>query len=228
MRHLRYALLAVLAVALCASPAAASHHPHADGGAVVTPSSGHQLAQWYKTFLEMPAAINPLWGTGDDPCVRFGPGGKLLSAIAVGGEVTCTAELGTVLDTGWGHFCSTFDPPDSEFYAVGKREQRRCAKAVSQEETGVRVTVDDGQSVDIFRPRFTNFSPQTTVQLPADNVFGAAAQTATITAYGWHANVRNLRVGRHLITTEIDAYGETFPFRHIINIVPRGHSDDDN
>ena len=228
MRHLRCAPLAVLVIALCASPAAAAHDRHAGGSPVVTPSSPHQLAQWYTTFLEMPAAVNPLWGTGDDPCVRFGPGGKLLSAIAgEDGTVTCTAELGTVLDTGWGHFCSTFDPPDSEFYAVGRHEQRRCAKAVSQEETGMRVTVDDGQSVDIFRPPFTNFSPQTTVQLPADNIFGGGAQTATITAYGWHANVRNLRVGRHLITTEIDAFGETFPFDHIINIVPRGHSDYD-
>ena len=52
----------------------------------------------------------------------------------------------------------------------------------------MRVTVD-GHTVDIFRPQFTLFSPQTTVQLPADNVFGVAEQTATITAYGWHANV---------------------------------------
>jgi hypothetical protein len=228
MRHFNCVPLAVLAIALCVSPAAAAHDRPADGGAVVTPSSPHQLAQWYSTFLEMPAAVNPLWGTGDDPCVRFGPGGKLLSAISFG-EVTCTAELGTVLDTGWGHFCSTFEfDVGTEFYAVGKREQRRCAKAVSQEETGMRVTVDDGPTVDMFRPRFTMFSPQTTVQLPADNVWGAAAQTGTVTAYGWHANIRNLRVGRHVITTEIDAFGETFPFHHIINIVPRGHSDDDN
>jgi hypothetical protein len=225
MRHPCCALLAVLVVALCASPAAAADGPRAASGAVVAPSNGHELAQWYKTFLEMPAAVNPLWGTGDDPCVRFGPGGKLLVAISFG-EVTCTAELGTVLNTGWGHFCSTFDPPDSEFYAVGRQEQRRCAQAVSRE-TGMRVTVD-GHTVDIFRPQFTLFSPQTTVQLPAGNVFGAAAQTATITAYGWHANVRNLRLGRHLITTEIDVDGDTYAFDHIINIVPRGHSDDDN
>jgi hypothetical protein len=225
MRHPCCALLAVLVVALCATPAAAADGPRAASGAVVAPSNGHELAQWYKTFLEMPAAVNPLWGTGDDPCVRFGPGGKLLVAISLGEVVTCTAELGTVLNTGWGHFCSTFDPPDSEFYAVGRREQRICAQAVSPE-TGLRVTVD-GHTVDIFRPQFTSFSPQTTVQLPADNVFGAVAQTATITAYGWHANVRNLRLGRHLITTEIDVFGETLDFDHIIDIVPRGHSDDD-
>jgi hypothetical protein len=223
MRHLRCSLVAVLVVALCASPAAADG-PRADSGAVVTPSNGHELGQWYKTMLEIPAAVNPLFGTGDDPCVRFGPGGKLLVAISFG-EVTCTAELGTVLHTGWGEFCSTFDAPDSGFYAVGKQEQRRCAQAASSV-TGVRVTVD-GHTVDIFRPQFTFFSPQTTVHLPADNVFEAEAQAATITAYGWHANVRNLRVGRHVITTEIDADGETFPFDHVINIVPRGHSDDD-
>jgi hypothetical protein len=225
MRHLGCAPLAVLAVALFASPAAADHDRHAGGSAVVTPSSPHQLAEWHKTFLEMPAAINPRFGTGDDPCVRFGPRGKWLSAISFG-EVTCTAERGTVMTTGAGHFCSSFDPPDSPFYAVGRREQRRCARAVSPE-TGARVTVD-GHTVDIFRPQFTLFSPQTTVQMPADNAFGVEAQTATITAYGWNANVRNLRLGRHLITTEIDVDGETHSFDHIINIVPRRDSDDDN
>jgi hypothetical protein len=225
MRHPCCALLAVLVVALSATPAAADDDPHAGSGAVVAPSNGHELAQWYKTFLEMPAAVNPLWGTGDEPCVRLGPGGKLLVAISFG-EVTCTAELGTVLNTGWGHFCSTFDPPDSPFYAVGRREQRICAQAVSPE-AGLRVTVD-GHTVDIFQPQFTSFSPQTTVQLPADNVFGAVGQTATITAYGWHANVRNLRLGRHLITTEIDVDGDTYAFDHIINIVPRSDSDDDD
>jgi len=225
MRHRCCALLAVVVVALCASPAAAAYDPQAGSRAVVTPAGPHVLAEWYETFLEMPAAINPAFGTGEDPCVRFGPGDKLLSAISFG-EVTCTAELGTVLNTGASHFCSTFDPPNSPFYAVGRREQRSCAQAVSPE-TGVRVTVD-GHTVDIFRPQFTSFSPQTTVQLPADNVFGAEAQTATITAYGWHANVRNLRLGRHLITTEIDVDGDTYAFDHFINIVPRGHSDDDN
>lgn len=226
MRHLRCVPLAVLAVALCASPVAAAHDPHAGGRAVVTPVSGHQIAQWHKTFLEMPAAINPRWGTGDDPCVRFGPGGKLLSAISFG-EVTCTAELGTVVTTGAGHFCSTFDFDfDTEFYAVGRHEQRRCARAVSRE-TGVRVTVDD-HTVDLFRRRFASFSPQTTVQLPADNVFQPVAQTATITAFAWSANVRNLRVGRHLITTEVDLDGETHRFDHIIIIVPRSDSGDDD
>ncbi len=153
MRHLRRAVLAAVVVAIFAAPAAAAHHPHAGGGTVVTPAGPHVLAEWYETFLEIPAAINPRFGTGDDPCVRFGPGGKLLVAISFG-EVTCTAELGTVLTTGAGHFCSTFDPPDSPFYAVGRHEQRRCARAVTGE-TGVRVIVD-GHAVDLLRPRFAS------------------------------------------------------------------------
>ncbi len=218
MRHLRCALLAVV-VALSAPSAAAARDPEAGGGAVVAPSNGHELAEWFKTFIELPAPVNPLWGFGQDPCVRLGPAGKVLVAISYG-EVTCTAELGTVLNTGFGHFCSTFDPPDSPFYALGKKAQHRCAREVSPE-TGMRVTVDGGQTVDLFQPQFTAYTPQTTVQLPVDNVFGVPAQTATITGYGWHANIRNLRVGQHLITTEIDVFGSTFRFDHFINIVPR-------
>ena len=205
-------------VALVASSPAAADRPR-ERRAVVTPASGHVAAQWHKTLLEMPAAVNPLWGTGEDPCVRFGPGGKLLSAISFG-EVSCTAELGTVVTTGWSHFCSSFEV-GTEFYAVGRQEQRACARAVSGTETRVSVTVD-GHTVDIFTPQFTSFSPQTTVQLPADNVFGVPGQTATVTAYGWRANIRNLAVGRHLITITVVVDGDTYPFHHVIDIVPPG------
>jgi hypothetical protein len=219
MRHrrLRFGLVAAI-VALVASSPAAADQTWSGGGAVVTPAGGHVAALWHKTLLEMPAAVNPLFGNGADPCVRFGPGGKLLSAISFG-EVTCTAELGTVVTTGWSHFCSSFEV-GTEFYAVGRQEQRACARDVSTE-TGVSVTVD-GHTVDIFKPRFAAFSPQTTVELPADNVFAVPGQTATVTAYGWRANVRNLTVGRHLITTTVVVDGDTYPFHHIIDITPVG------
>jgi hypothetical protein len=209
-------LVAVPIVVALAIAAPASADAPRSGAAVVTPASGHVAAEWHKTLLEMPAAVNPLWGTGENPCVRFGPRGKLLSAISFG-EVSCTAELGTVLTTGWSHFCSSFEV-GTEFFAVGRQEQRACARAVSTE-TGVSVTVD-GHTVDIFTPQFTSFSPQTTVQLPADNVFGVPGQTATVTAYGWRANVRNLSIGRHLITITVAVDGETFAFHHVIDITP--------
>jgi hypothetical protein len=90
------------------------------------------------------------------------------------------------------------------------------------------VTVD-GHTVDIFKPQFEVFSPQTTVQLPPDNVFGVGARTATITSFGWKVAVRNLRVGEHVITTEITfADGASYPFHHYINIEPRGSSNGDD
>jgi hypothetical protein len=226
MRHLRWALTGAAVLALCASSPAAADVPDG-GGAVIAPSNGHELAAWFKTFVELPAAVNPLWGSGEDPCVRLGPTGKTLVAISYG-EVTCTAQVGTVVNTGGGHFCSTFDPPDTPFYAVERKEQRRCARAISRER-GMRLTVDGGPPVDLFQPQSTAYTPQTTVQLPADNVFGVPAQIGTFTGYGWHANIRNLPVGRHVWTIEVDeAEGFTNYFNHVINIVPRdqpGHSD---
>jgi hypothetical protein len=226
MRHLRWAVPVALVLALCTSLPAAAHDRHGGGGAIIAPSGAGELADWFKTFIELPTPANPLLGDGEDPCVRLGPRGKVLVAITFGQVVTCTAELGTVVNTGAGHFCSTFDPPDSPFYAVGPREQRRCARAVSHE-TGMRVSVDGGPWVDLFQPQFTAYTPPTIVRLPVDNAFGVPAQKGIITGYGWHANIRNLRVGRHVYTTEVDVDGATHAFHHVVNIVPRTHSDDD-
>ena len=89
MRHLRRAFLAAAVVALSAAPAAAAG-PSAHGrGCGVVPAGGKVMSQWYKTFFELPADVNPLAGNGD-PCVRFGHKGKLLSAIARDGTVSCT------------------------------------------------------------------------------------------------------------------------------------------
>jgi hypothetical protein len=131
MRHLRWAVPAALALALCAPFPAAADDRHGGSGAIVAPSGSAALAEWFKTFVELPAPVNPLWGNGDDPCVRMGPRGNVLVAITFGEVVTCTAEVGTVVNTGSGHFCSTFDPRDSPFYAVLPLAQRRCARAVS-------------------------------------------------------------------------------------------------
>jgi hypothetical protein len=220
MRHLRWAVPAALVLALCTSvPASANDRP------IVTPSSAGELADWFKFFNELPAPANPLWGYGEDPCVRLGPGGKTLVAITFGDVVTCTAELGTVVDTGSGHFCSTFDPIDSPFYAVAPKEQRLCARANSPE-TGMRLSVDHGPWIDLMQPQFTATTPPTTVHLPVDNIWGIAPRSGTITGYGWHAIIRNLRVGRHVWTAEIDVDGATHVFQHVVNIVPGGPTND--
>ena len=68
---------------------------------------GHDLTQKRKTFVELPTPVNPLYGEGQDPCVWIAP--QMLVATTFGEEVTCTAELGTVVNTGAMHFCSPFE-----------------------------------------------------------------------------------------------------------------------
>lgn len=220
MRHLRWALLAAAAgLALSASPAVADDERHGSDRGIVAPSGSHDLTQIFKHFIELPFADNPLYGEGQDPCQRIDR--DMLVAITFGEEVTCTAEVGTVVNTGGGHFCSTFDPVDSPWYATNPRDGRACARRVSIE-TGMRVSLDGGQPVDLFQPQYTAHTPPTTVRLPVDNAFGAPAGNAVFYGYGWHANLRNLRVGRHTYTTEVDVDGRTIAFPHVINIVPRG------
>src|SRR3954453_9131582 len=123
MRHLRWTLAAAVALALCASSPAPAHPPHG-GGAVITPSNSHEMTEWYKTMIELPVPVNPLLGWGDDPCVRMGAHDRILVAISFG-DVSCTAEVGTVVTTGGGHFCDDFEPPP--WFAEGWRAQLRCA-----------------------------------------------------------------------------------------------------
>ena len=216
-RSRRIVLIAVT-LALSAVPVAAADSTQRDGRAVVVPGSGELFSQWFTTFFEMPAAESPFYDNGD-PCVRFARNDKVLSAFAgEDGTVTCTAERGTVLFTGWEHFCGTFDQPP--FYAVGRAEQRVCALAASQSVTTLTLTVD-GTVIDILKPRFAVFSPQTTVNLPVDNVVGIDPGRHTLTSYGWGAVVRNLRVGRHVITLDVVDGDFSGSFEHIINIVPR-------
>jgi hypothetical protein len=217
MRHPRWAVPAAVTLALCSSSSAA-----AGGAPVVTPSSGHELAEWFKTVLELPTPVNPV-GAGD-PCARLGPNGKLLIAVSFpDAPANCTAEFGTIVNTGTDHFCSTFSfDRDSKFYAEDKRDQRECARRVSTE-TAVLVSVDGAPGVDLTQPQFSAYTPQLTIRLPADNIFGINPETATITGFGWHASIHGLSVGRHHFTTMVQKDEEWSVYQHEINIVPRRH-----
>ena len=224
MRHLRWSLPAVVVLALCASSPAAGHESHHGGGPSVVPLTPAEHVERIRHFVELPKPVNPLWGDGEDPCVRLGPRGKFLAVIVWNQVATCTAEVGTVPTTGGGHFCTTYDPPP--YYALGVLAQRRCARALSTE-TAARVRVDGGPWVDLFQPGFTAYTPPFLVHLPADNVWNVRAQWGMVTGYGWNANILNLGVGRHEYITEIQDDGVWYSARHIINIVPRRHSHDD-
>jgi hypothetical protein len=222
MRHLRWAAPAAIALALCSSSSAA-----AGGAPVITPSSGQELAEWFETVLELPTPLNPV--REGDPCARLGPNGKVLVAVSFpDAPAHCTAEVGTVVNTGADHFCSTFSiDRGSDFYAEDRQDQRECARRVSTE-TAVLVSVDGARAVDLVQPRFGVYTPLLTIHLPADNVFEIEPETATITGFGWHANIRNLSVGRHHYTTTIQRDGNWTVYEHEINIVPRRHPHEDD
>ena len=217
MRHLRCAAPAAVTLALCLSSSAA-----ASGGPIVTPAGGAALSAWFKAVLELPVPVNPL-GAGD-PCLRLGPNGKLLVAVSFpDAPGNCTAEVGTVVMTGANHFCSTFSfDRGTDFYAESRREQRQCARTVSTE-TAVLVSVDGAPFVNLTQPRFSVYTPQLTIHLPADNMIGINPETATITGFGWHAKIHNLRVGRHHYTTKIQRDGTWTAYEHEIKVVPRRH-----
>jgi hypothetical protein len=218
MRRSRHIVLIAVTLALSAAPVAAADSKHGDGRAVVVPAGGQLTGQWFETFFEMTADESPFYDNGD-PCVFFARNGKVLSAIVGGdGTVTCTAERGTVLSTGWDHFCSTFDEPP--YNPAGKAEQRTCAFGLSQSVTTLTLTVD-GITIDLLKRRFAVFSPQTTVDLPVGNIVGIDPGRHTLTSYGWEVLVRNLKVGRHVITLDVVDGDFSGSFEHIINIVPR-------
>jgi hypothetical protein len=225
MSRSRCIILAAATLALCVAPVAAADDTNGKGRAVVVPAGPEITGLWFKTLFELPAAAHPFQGNGD-PCVRLGRRGKVLTVAT---PATCTAEQGTAVYEGWDHWCSNFDPPDSPFYAVSAAEQRRCALAASQSVTALTITVD-GRSTDILKRRFATFSPQIALNLPADNVFeiDPVVGPYTLTSYGWEVLVKNLRVGQHVIRI----YGEDGDFKgsyeHIINIVPRAHSRDED
>lgn len=212
MRNLRWALLATAVLAYPA-PALAGG---GGGRPVVAPSSSQDLAETLETFLELPAPVNPRYGYGTDPCVKVGP--DTLVAITFGEEVTCTAELGTVVRTGAMHFCSPWE--GDPWYATNPRDGRRCARAASPE-VGLTVSVDGAPPVDLFQPQYTAHTPPVQVSLPADNVFGLPPQRGAAYGFGWHGNIRNLGLGRHTYVTTVQVDGRTIPFPHVIHIVPR-------
>lgn len=133
---------------------------------------------------------------------------------------TCTGTRPTRLLVFWGSVCSNREGSAPETEA----EQLACAKAEDQEITAVNVTVDDDDTVDIVRPRFEVFSPQRTIALPPDNVFGTDQPTATFAAHAWGAVIRSLRPGQHTVTFEVvTVHFGRGTFTIFLNIVRGGH-----
>ena len=96
-------------------------------------------------------------------------------------------------------FGSTCDPISPEpWYAVGRREQRRCALKFDRSFiVGMHLRVDHGRNLNLRRARFELFTGQRHVVVPVDNIWGEAAGPTTFTAHAWGAFVEHLALGEH-------------------------------
>lgn len=223
MRHLRRAVLAVVAVALCAAPVAVAHHPKG-GGAVVAPAhkvagfTGDELlGEAWVQLLSHPAR------TFSGSCFPVGPKGKVVVPDP-GPDFTssCTVKRGTRVFVFFGADCSNVEP--APFFGADEAEQAACAVDADEIFEAATITVDDGEPVDIHNPRFELLSPQRTVELPEDNVLGVPAGPASFVAHGWGALVKKLRPGEHTITVEVtDVELGTTTSTAFINVVRDGH-----
>lgn len=138
---------------------------------------------------------------------------------------TCAATQRTRLFLRFGTACFNVE----EGVGETEQEQLECAVTSDDEIAEINITVDSGETINVVRRRrFELFSPQRTVQLPDDNVFDVPAQVVTFTAHAWGAVVRRLRPGRHIITYQVVAFGESFPPETIVLDVLHGgrHGED--
>jgi hypothetical protein len=209
IRRLASTVAAVLVAALCAAPLAGARD-HEKAGAI-TPSRGTLVGAAWAQIYSLPAAENPLFGNGN-PCLSVGH--HVIQAFE---GRQCTVEQGTALLLFLGSAWSNLEAP----YPPDESAQRAVAQAADRTISEIQVTIDGGDPVDIHTARFELFSPQQTVQLPAENILGVAPQAATLTAHGWSALVRNLKPGSHTIVVEAEWDGNHIVAPHFINVV--GH-----
>jgi hypothetical protein len=192
-------LIAVTAAAgLVTVPAQASGTVIIPGG---NPVGGALLGQWWARLYSLPIPSNPLFGAGD-PCQRI-VGGTILAPVITPGQpsFTCTVRLGTpVLLMSFSAACSALEPP----FPVSAAAQRACAEELDTS-AGVHSSlyaIDGGAPIEFHARAFETSSRQETVQLPPDNLAGAAPGPDTFVAHGWLGLVPFLLPGRHVIHHE--------------------------
>ncbi len=220
-------VVAALTLAVLAAPIAAAHGPQKDGGAFIAPArgggltGGELLGEDWAQGLARPFSSDPLSGS-----CRTLVRNVLIPAYGPDGTATCTATKHTRLFIFFGTAYTSLDDP----FPQTEEDQLAAAVAADQAIHALTVTVD-GRATNIRRRRFELFSPQRTVQLPADNYYGVpAGTTLTFTAHAWGAVIRKLRPGQHTVTMEVVApdFGGTFTFTINLNIVRGGGPSDDD
>lgn len=201
MRRVRYAVVVLAALAgMCAAVPAvavadqAVTSPHAR---VFGMKLGEWQGLWWTHALELPAAESPLGGAGD-PCFRTG---RVLVSYVLDGS-SCTVPDGTAIF--WAAFtleCSTVE--DSPFHGgPDLASLLACAADFNRRVHTVDVTIDGRPVPDVLQ-RFRAQTPLLAIELPADNLLGAAPGPARSAADGWAVMVKPLEVGVHELTFRV-------------------------
>jgi hypothetical protein len=228
---LRRTVLAVTLTALtalaAASPAVAGDRHSGRGGPEIVPahrvlgqSGGTLLGEFYARLLPIPNTENP-FGAGPGQCVRVGRHGRVVMPAGTPNQCTVTTADRIVVPAATLD-CSSNEPPP--FHGGTAREQRRCAITQGTEAYATMpLTVDGAPPVDIRKPRFAVLSPQLASSFASDPIFGATPGPTTFVAFGWIAEIRNLRPGHHVIVgTPTGSFG-TFTFTEEFDVVRAGH-----
>ncbi len=232
MRIVRWAALLILTVAAgaVASPAAAVWEPK-DGE--LLPASkrlagwtgGQLIGEETRILLELPLDENPLNRAGES-CFRGGNRGRVLilwTRLANEAPAACTVGRGTPVFLFAGFvFCDPLEPPP--FYALGERDQRRCALEGARtllKFDAILVTVDDRAPVDIGQERYLAVSPQGRARLPDNNVLGVEPQRTTFASAGYVAMLRPLSVGVHRITVQVVGGPNASTTSGTVTVLPR-------
>ena len=219
MRHLRRTVLVAVAAALFAVPAAAGNDAHPGGEAKVAPvgkvaglTGGELLRESWKQVLSLPVD-NRFLGH----CLPLVEGKVLMPLPADDGTAICRANRGTPLFLRFGSECSNVE--DLPYFGADEAAQQACARASDEGFQAMRITVDNGPTIDVHTSRFELLSPQGRVRLPANNFLGVRPQTATFAAHAWGGVVSGLRPGQHTITFEIVHPEFAFTITTTLNVV---------
>jgi hypothetical protein len=211
-----------VAVAICAVPAAAAQAGDRSGGARLAPAHvihgltggelvGAGFARFYASQTTDPPMI----------CPTLGRRGEILVMAPTGETSTCTVKPGTpIYINGMGNACSDIEP--EPYFGADEAAQAACTWAILHDFVlEVNVSVDGGTPVNIRADRYEFVSPQMTVVLPEDNLFGLeAGTTATLVAGGYLAVVRGLTPGTHRIVSKVVSSEGDFTTTLIVNVVP--------
>jgi hypothetical protein len=210
------------AVAICTVPSAAARSGDRSGGARLAPAHvihgmtggelvGAGFAQFYGSQVDEPPQICPMVGRRND-ILRMSPTGEISA---------CTVKPGTpIYINGMGNACSDVEP--EPFFGEDAAAQAACTWAFLHDFVlEINISVDGRTPVNIRQDRFEFTSPQMTVVLPEDNLFGLeAGTTATLVAGGYLAVIRGLTPGLHRIVSEVVSSEGDFTSTLIVNVVP--------